>query len=139
MPYPRLFTLDEANEALPLIRSITRDTVRCYRRLTQAIRQLRRLKVLARKGLATEAALRDVEQEVEDHLRQLRHLIDELEALGCELRDYGRGVVDFPAAGMDAAGFTVYCWTLGESSVSHWHADQEGYGARRPVPAAVAH
>jgi len=139
MPHHRLFTLDEANAALPLIRSITRDTVRCYRHLTQAIRQLRRLKLLAVKGLATEAALRDVEEEVEDRLRELRRLIDELEALGCELRDYARGVVDFPAAGLDSSGFTVFCWTLGEAAVSHWHAEQEGYGARRPVPAAVVH
>lgn len=139
MPHHRLFTLDEANAALPLIRSITRDTVRCYRHLTQSIRQLRRLKMLTAKGLATEAELRDVESEVEDRLRELRRLIDELEGLGCELRDYARGVVDFPAAGLDAKGFTVYCWTLGEAAVSHWHAEQEGYGARRPVPTAVVH
>ena len=75
---------------------------------------------------------------IERHLCELKRLIDELEDLGCRLRDYEKGVVDFPAASMDADQFVFYCWILGEPEVSHWHTEEEGYDRRRLVGAEAS-
>jgi hypothetical protein len=128
----KLFSLDEANRLLPLVRSITRDAVRRYRDAKRAILDLEGLKARA----AAKLPVRREEIEAQDaavaaHLEQLRRLVDELEALGCRLRDYERGVVDFPAATIGDDGFLVYCWALGEESVRHWHSEEEGFDERR--------
>ena len=128
----KLFTLDEANRLLPLVRSITRDAVRRYRDAKRAILDLEGLKarVAARMPVDREE-LEAQDAAVANHLEELRRLVDELEALGCRLRDYERGVVDFPAATLGDEGFLVYCWALGEQSVRHWHSEQEGFEERR--------
>lgn len=126
----KLFTLEEANQALPLVRAITIDAVECYRAAKLAIADL---------DDRDATADRDVhEQAVASRLERLRALLDELEELGCRLRDYERGIVDFPADFLGEHGFAVYCWALGEDEVLHWHEDHEGYLERRPVSAAAA-
>jgi hypothetical protein len=134
-----LFTLDDANRILPLVRSITRDAVHRYRAAKGAIHKLGQLKADRLSGLEVdEDAIRRQDSVIERHLYELRRLIDELEALGCRLRDYEKGVVDFPAASMDADQFIFYCWILGEPDVSHWHSEEEGYDQRRLIGAEAS-
>ena len=129
--HARLFTLDEANRLLPLVRSIARDAVASYRATKDAIRALQRLKA-APAALAAETARQ--ERRIERHLDELRRLVAELDDLGCRLRDYERGAVDFPAAVLDGqALFVVYCWELGDRRVTHWHSEDEGHESRRPL------
>ena len=135
----KLFTLEDANRILPLVRSITRDAVRRYRAAKDAIHRLGQLKADRLSGLEVDkGAFQRQDSVIERHLCELRRLIDELEALGCRLRDYERGVVDFPAALMDADQFVFYCWILGEPEVSHWHTEEEGYDRRRLVGAEAS-
>jgi len=135
----RIFTLDDANRALPLVRSIAEDAVRRYREAKSAIRTLEKLKVDKRAGVPVEdrhfAAL---DAAIEGHLLELRRLIDELEALGCRLRDYERGVIDFPAACLEGPSFVYYCWALGEERVAHWHTEEEGFTDRRLLGAEAS-
>lgn len=135
----KLFTLDDANRALPLVRSITRDAVHRYRAAKDAIHRLSQLKADRLSGLEVdEEAVQRQDGMIERHLCELKRLIDELEDLGCRLRDYEKGVVDFPAASMDADQFVFYCWILGEPEVSHWHTEEEGYDRRRLVGAEAS-
>lgn len=132
----RLFTAEEANRHLPLVRSITRDAVHHYHLAKREIAGLERLKAGGQAGRAPSRAALDTQDSlVALHLEILRGLIEELEGLGCHLRDYERGVVDFPAASVDSEGFLVYCWTLGEERVSHWHSEHEGHAERRQLAA----
>ncbi|MHC4971112.1 MAG: DUF2203 family protein [Planctomycetota bacterium] len=129
----QLFTLDEANRLLPLVRAIARDAAANYRATKKAIQALQRLKA---QPAAPAADVSRLEHRIEAHLEELRRLVAELDDLGCRLRDYERGAVDFPAAVLDAQGlFVVYCWALGEGRVSHWHSEDEGYESRRLVGA----
>ncbi|MGH7162329.1 MAG: DUF2203 domain-containing protein [Planctomycetota bacterium] len=135
----RIFTLDESNQVLPLVRSITRDAVRRYRAAKDEIQALGRLKADRRAGLPVAVdELRAQDARIETHLNELRRLIDELENLGCRLRDYERGVVDFPAAMLDGDQFTFYCWTLGEEQVTYWHREEEGFDQRRLIGAEAS-
>ncbi|MGQ0613624.1 MAG: DUF2203 domain-containing protein [Planctomycetaceae bacterium] len=132
MTTERLFTLDEANRHLPLVRSITRDAVRRYRAVKGEIQVLSRLKARLRGGEVV--AVEEVHRRdgaIEQNLEELRRLVAELEQLGCRLRDYEKGVVDFPAATMDGDQFVFYCWMSGEPGVDHWHREEEGFEQRR--------
>ncbi|MHC4818998.1 MAG: DUF2203 domain-containing protein [Planctomycetota bacterium] len=127
--HARLFTLDEANRLVPLVRSIARDAVASYRATRDAIRALQRLNA---RPAAPPADMERQERRIERHLEELRRLVAELDDLGCRLRDYERGAVDFPAAALDAqALFVVYCWALGDRRVTHWHSEDEGHESRR--------
>ena len=129
----QLFTLDEANRLLPLVRVIASDAVASYHATKKAIRALQQLKA---QPAAPTAEVARVEHRIEAHLEELRRLVAEIDDLGCRLRDYERGAVDFPAAVLDAQGlFVVYCWAVGERRVAHWHSDEEGYESRRLVGA----
>ena len=132
----RLFTLEEANQVLPLVRAIARDAVRAYR---GAKKEIRAWEFLRSQGpAAPQAELDRRDARIGAQLERLRRLTDELEGLGAVLRDYERGVVDFPAASFADSGFVFYCWVLGEKAVSHWHAEDESYRERRGVGAGAS-
>jgi hypothetical protein len=135
----RLFTLEEANRLLPLVESITRDAVRCYRTAKEGIRAWEWLRAQQAPGPAASTAELDrKDAEITAGLERLRGLTDELEAIGCHLRDFERGVVDFPAACLGEGPFLFYCWALGESAVAYCHGEEEGFEERRAVGAGAS-
>jgi hypothetical protein len=136
----RLFTLEEANGVLPLVRAIVRDAVRRYGCAKEEIRKLGAMRANVKEGHpVTLSELQGQDSRIELQLNELRRLLDELEALGCRLRDYERGVVDFPAAGMDGEHFYYWCWIVGDPTVCHWHREEESFDQRHPVGAPAPH
>ena len=133
----RLFTLSEANGVLPLIRSITRDAVRRYRAAKREIRTWEWLRA-QRPSAEIEAHMARRDQRIASHLEDLRRLTDELESLGGHLRDFERGVVDFPASCLGNGPFVFYCWALGEDRVLHWRDEEEAFEERHLVAATAA-
>jgi len=134
--HARLFTLAEANRMLPLVSSIVRDAVRHYRLAKKGIRAWEWLRAQRKAGQPV--GNEDLDQRdhiIASHLEALEGLNDELEGLGCRLRDFERGVVDFPAATVDDGGFVYFCWALGETRVAHCHSEGEGFRDRRLVGA----
>lgn len=130
----KVFSLEDANRALPLVRAIVRDVAETSRR-----RREMREKVEATSGegkgkesgpptpelLANMARVSELERELKAH-------VQELEGLGCYLKDYDLGLVDFPSF---VGGELVYlCWHLGEERVAYWHGIKESYRARKAVP-----
>ena len=132
----RIFTLAEANRVLPLVSSIVRDAVRHYRLAKDGIRAWEWLRAQRRAGQpVSEEDLDRRDRVIASHLEALESLNEELERLGCRLRDFERGVVDFPAAAVDDGGFVFFCWALGETRVEHYHREGEGFRDRRLVGA----
>lgn len=135
----RLFTLDEANGALPLVRAIVRDVVRRYAAAKEEIQRLGSLKAAAKTGkLVTLPELQAQDARIELQLNELRRLLDELEEIGCRLRDYEKGVVDFPAAGMDGESFFYWSFRVGEKQIGFWHKESESFEQRHPLDAPAA-
>jgi hypothetical protein len=58
-------------------------------------------------------------------------LLEELKAVGCELKDFELGLVDFYALLDDRLVFL--CWRLGEPRVEYWHEVDAGIAGRQPV------
>jgi hypothetical protein len=132
----RYFTIDEANNALPLVRAIVTDIVAKYREVSDRktrldqIRDSRKETDRGRNDLYREELVQ-VEEELDREVARLQEFIDELEALGVELKDISRGLIDFRSI-MD--GREVYlCWLLGEEEVGHWHELDAGFAGRHSL------
>jgi hypothetical protein len=123
----RFYTVDDANRSLVLVRRIVTDIVERYRVL-----QRRREE---REEAATRAAaagrVEQLTQSIEQDVQQLARLHDELSELGCELKDWSGGLVDFPALHENRKVYL--CWRLGEPAVAHWHEVAAGFAGRQPI------
>jgi hypothetical protein len=129
----KLFTVEQANQALPLVRAIVKDLVDLSREVFE-----RRQRLASLHGNRPRTAsdvyseeLRQVEEEVERDTERLQEFAEELRTLGVEPKSGLEGLVDFPST-MD--GRVVYlCWRLGEPEVLHWHELDAGFAGRQPL------
>lgn len=133
----KLFTIEEANHCLPLVRAITADLVKLSNEL---IERRQRLAMLT-SGRDREAGnpysdeLTAVEAEIEKDAERLQAFARELAELGVEPKSATEGLVDFPSL-MD--GRVVYlCWKLGEAEVTHWHEVESGFAGRQMLAAGT--
>lgn len=116
----KVFTVEQANRALPLVRRVVEDIVYAFRELHSL-----------RDQIADSLDRGTVEREIEAEAQRLEHLQSELEGVGCELKDPAVGLIDFLG---QYQGREIYlCWKLGEEHVEHWHELHSGFAARRPV------
>jgi hypothetical protein len=120
------FSVAEANRALALVRRIVVDIVREYAMLRELHSECGRSDAAGDQSRAED--LRRQYAVVTDRLSGLR---EELEDIGCELKDYSAGLVDFPCR-IDGRDILL-CWMLGEERVSYWHEMDTGFAGRQPV------
>jgi hypothetical protein len=122
----RTFTVAEANRTLVLVRRIVADIVNNYRELCQ----LRDSYQLKSQVAGTDAAEQTRRRYIDltDRLAELRI---ELDAIGCELKDFDMGLVDFPSRRHGRE--VCLCWKLGEQTIAYWHDTKSGYDARKPL------
>lgn len=131
----RLFTVEDANKTLPLVRRIVEDVVRQHRLWREKILEL---DLVASSSSAGEPGGRA--EQLQDDAQELAREIDgyqrELEGLGILLKDRRMGLVDFPS---EMGGRRVLlCWRLGEGEVQYWHEEDAGFAGRQPLqPTAV--
>lgn len=131
----KLFTVDQANAALPLVRAIAKDLAELSREVIERRDRLAMLQAgRSRQGQDVYSEeLTHVQQELEHDAARLQEYVDELRALGVEPKGGPEGLVDFPSL-MD--GRIVYlCWKLGEPEVLHWHELDAGFAGRQPLTA----
>lgn len=133
----KYFNVAEANATLPLVRAIVKDIVELANSLRDRQERLERL-ASGHKGRLGEAYTEELEllrQEQDRADERMREYVQELSALGVELKDYYMGLVDFPAW---KDGHEVYlCWRLGEPAVEHWHEVDAGFAGRQRLKAEV--
>ena len=131
----KVFTLEEANAALPLVRAITEDLAR----LSQDVVERRQRLSHVASGREFDSGdpygeeLQQIEQELERDSLQLREYVQELRQLGVEPKGATEGLVDFPS--MLEGRLVFLCWRLGEPEVMHWHEIDEGFAGRRSLAA----
>lgn len=126
---PELFTVDRANRALVYVRRVVTDAHATYERILKLRDQREQLMA---EGAASEL-VESVAMEISELLSELVKYRDELAEVGCEIKDWALGLVDFPA--WYQGRVVLLCWRLGEPSVSHWHELEAGYAGRRLLPA----
>jgi hypothetical protein len=135
----KVFTVEQANAALPLVRAIATDLAQLSR---DVIERRERLSLLSagrqreKRDLYGEE-LAQVEEELERDAERLQEYVEELRELGVEPKNGPEGLIDFPAV---FDGRAVYlCWKLDEPEVLHWHDLEAGFRGRQPLTAGSAH
>src|SRR5687768_1091902 len=119
----RRFTLAQANSALPLVRRIVGDIVKTHGLVLRLQADIENANN-ARDQAATQTKLDESVTRLEDY-------IEELSEVGCELKDYQVGLIDF--VGRHQTRDVYLCWKLGEETIAYWHEINAGYTGRQPI------
>jgi hypothetical protein len=130
----RHFTPEEANAALADVRPLVERMVAERRAHLDALERQEELEghIKGNGGGIPPTALAEAAEGVEDAGRSLAATIDELAALGVQVKDVDEGLIDFPAL---RHGETVLlCWKLGEDEIRYWHTLEGGFAGRQELP-----
>ena len=124
----KLFTIEEANALLPSVREILKKIQRSRRRLATYRKQAK----LAAEGAEQGGGGMDNGVLYANLLTNFAEEMSELEALGVQLKDFDRGLVDFPS--LRDGRVVLLCWQLGEGDeLEWWHDMDAGFGGRTPL------
>ena len=131
----KIFTIDEANAVLPLVRAITTDLAGLSRDVIERRQRLGHLNT--DRDLESsdpyDAELALIEQDLETDTQRLQGYVDELRELGVQPKSGPEGLVDFPA--MLDGHLVCLCWKLGEPEVLYWHEVDAGFAGRQSLTA----
>jgi hypothetical protein len=124
----KLFTVEEANALLPTVRGIVRQVQRTYKRVAASQGAARLAAESARLGGGGIVGGSDYVVA----LSELAEQAGRLEALGVQLKDYGRGLIDFPS--LREGRVVLLCWQMGEGDrLEWWHDTETGFAGRKPL------
>ena len=131
---PKRFTLREAQGLIPSVDPLLRkaiDTKSRYAEAEHAIQSFsQRIQVMGGIVVDRQQAA-DVRHRRDRAAEDLRGLIDDVQELGCVIKDLDIGLIDFPTL---FRGREVYlCWRLGEPSIAWWHGTEEGFAGRKAI------
>ncbi|MDX1963940.1 MAG: DUF2203 domain-containing protein [Pirellulales bacterium] len=130
----KLFTLEQANAMLPLVRAIVQDLSVLSQDVIDRRERLAGLKAKRAKPRDDlyQQEVQQIEQELQQDTLRLREFVEELQDLGVEPKNGPEGIVDFRCL-LD--GRVVYlCWKLGENRITHWHELEAGFAGRQTLP-----
>lgn len=124
----KLFTVEEANALLPSVRKILQRIQRSRGRLG-TYRDGARLAAegaeLGGGGMASGVAYANI-------LTDFTTEMAELEGMGIQLKDFDRGLIDFPS--LRDGRVVLLCWQMGEGDeLEWWHDMDSGFGGRTPL------
>ena len=124
----RIFTVQEANALLPEVRIIVGKIQRAHRKLARFRDGAKKAAEAAERGgggIANGGAYAIA-------LTELTTQLTELEALGVQLKDFDRGLIDFPS--LRDGRVVLLCWQLGEGDeLEWWHDVDAGFAGRTPL------
>jgi len=129
----RVFTVAEANRTLPLVRRIVEDIVREHPTWRALVAEYEVAALAAQPERGESAEQRGLHDRIDDVARRIDGFVRELDEVGCHLKSYEEGAVDFYARYQDRLVFL--CWRSGEEAVAHWHELDGGFAGRRPITA----
>ena len=125
----KIFTVQEANALLPNVRIIVARIQQAHRKLTRFRDEAKKASEAAERGggggIAEGVAYASV-------LTELTVQLAELEGLGVQLKDFERGLVDFPS--LREGRVVLLCWQMGEGDeLEWWHDVDAGFAGRTPL------
>jgi hypothetical protein len=124
----KLFTVEEANALLPSVRQLLKRLQRFRHHLAGYKAEARQAAEQADQGGGgiSSGVL---------YARLLTNFAGEmssLEAMGVQLKDFERGLVDFPS--LRDGRVVLLCWQLDEGDeLEWWHDMDSGFGGRTPI------
>jgi hypothetical protein len=124
----KVFSIEEANALLPAVRKILARIQRAHGRLISYQSAARHAAEGAEQG---GGGMPDGSRYL-SLLFELSGRTGELETLGVQLKDYARGLIDFPS--LRDGRVVLLCWQLGEGDqIEWWHDVEAGFAGRQPL------
>jgi hypothetical protein len=132
----RIFTQEEANDALEVVRPLVVRLVAARRRFVQQAGRLQQVegRVAGNGGGLDPERVQELQEQAAEVGAEIAVLVGELEAAGVQVKDLDQGLIDFPAHHPESHETVLLCWQLGEDGVQWWHGVEEGFVGRKPLP-----
>lgn len=123
----KFFTVEEANELLPTVIPKLKKIQRLYATIDELRDHARAAAGASDFGGGMEGGTAYV-----NTLYKIGKMTTDLNELGIELKDYTRGLIDFPSLRGER---TVYlCWQIGDGEeIGWWHETDAGFAGRQPL------
>ena len=125
------FTVDEANALIPRLEMLMERLQRTVLAVRSAVHGAD-----AVPAVRTTVDVLRVRPELAPYVAEIESTVAEIERLGGQFKGIDLGLVDF--LGEVDGRSVLLCWQYGEKSIGFWHAIDEGFAGRRPLPAAPA-
>ena len=121
----KLFTVAEANELLPTVRQKLERIQDLYLRIGELREPAKEAAEAANHGGGMKEGPGYVKA-----LYEVGKLTTELHDLGVQLKDYSRGLIDFPCMRDDRV--VLLCWQIGDGDeIEWWHETEAGFAGRQ--------
>ncbi len=123
----KLFTLAEANDLLPGVSANLKTIQKLYAKIDTFRAAARLAAVASEFGGGMKGGSDYVKA-----LYEIGKITTELHDMGIQLKDYSRGLIDFPS--MRDGRIVLLCWQLGEDEIIEWwHELEAGFAGRKPL------
>jgi len=121
-----LYTREQADQVLPLVRAVVEDQREVYLRVRRNLSALRTIE-----ELDEISGDHHLPRAMREDLAEMRSYLLELEELGVKVEDPELGLVTM--RGLHRGEVVNLCWKLGEDRVRFWFPKDGDYAARRPL------
>lgn len=123
----KLFTVEEANAVLPSVIPKLLDIRELYAKIEVMRDEARTAAEASQFGGGMPGGTTYV-----NALYKVGKLTTELGLIGVELKDYSRGLIDFPSMRNDR--IALLCWQIGDGDeIAWWHETDAGFAGRKPL------
>ena len=130
----KIFTLDEAQALLPLLEALLRRADEARAEAAQAEASLgeigRRIHLMGGVKVDIPQVAR-FRSQLEQLAARVRESVGEIDAIGVQVKDLEKGLLDFPCLLDDQ--IVLLCWRRGEQAIEFWHTQEAGFSGRQPV------
>jgi hypothetical protein len=124
----RIYTQQDANNTLPEVRRKFNEILSQKKYVVELHEDLQRT-------IEFNSELEEFiekKQELNAAVSELYKSIEALESMGIVIKSVEEGLVDFPCKRFDEEVWL--CWKFGEKEIKFWHAKEEGFLGRKPLP-----
>jgi len=126
--FPRLFTINEANGLLPVLRPLVEQILENIRRLKGVSETVIRREQLDPDAPDLMERLRE-DGEILKLVTQIKDCVAAINGHGCVCKGVEQGLIDFPC--MLGSEVVFLCWQIGEANVAYYHRIEDGFAGRK--------
>jgi len=129
-----LFTLDEAQALVPVLESLLKRGIEAKQAAEQLNDELQNLahRISVSGGMHVDVAkVARQRAEMEAYIQRAKDAVQEIDAIGVQVKDLDIGLLDFPCKVDDEV--VLLCWKMGEARITHWHTMESGFAGRQPL------
>jgi hypothetical protein len=130
----RTFTLEEAQELLPILESLLKQSIHGKQLIEEVDAEFQETahRVFLNGGTRLDVVqMAQRKAEREKTIRRVKDALGEMDAIGVQVKDLDIGLLDFPCK--VEGEIVLLCWKLGETGITHWHGTTEGFAGRKPI------